>query len=307
MSDLFNRREFLARAVLAAAAAGVLPRGGFGSPASAPANLVLVKGEPGPAVRQAVSALGGMERFVKPGQRVVLKPNMSFPAGVESGATTHPEVVAEVARLAAAAGAKEILVLDYPLRRPEVCLQRSGILEACAKVPRTRVQFFTEEKFFTEIKVPQGKALDRVKVLKPLLEAEVYINLPAAKSHSAAVVSLGLKNQMGLIWERNAFHTRFDLGQAIADLATALKPRLTLLDASRALVTGGPGGPGEVARINQLVAGVNPVEVDALAVTLTPWYGRVLRPDQVSHLRAAREMGLGELDPAQLHYQQVIL
>ena len=135
--------------------------------------------------------------------------------------------------------------------------------------------------------------------------ADVLINLPTAKTHSAAGVSLGLKNQMGLIWDRNAFHTRFDLAQAIADLATALRPALTLLDASRALVTGGPGGPGKVVWLHRVVAGVNPVEVDALGVTLTPWYDQVLRPDQISHLRAARALGLGELDPAQFHFQRL--
>ncbi|OGP55758.1 MAG: hypothetical protein A2V67_13565 [Deltaproteobacteria bacterium RBG_13_61_14] len=305
MSRLPDRRKFLGRAALAAGAIGVLPRRLLSAPASLPADLVLVKGEPGPAVRRAISALGGMGRFVKPGQRVVLKPNMSFPTGVEAGATTHPEVVAEVARLVAEAGAKEILVADYPLRRPEVCVSRSGILEACARIPRTQVRFFAEEKFFEEVGVPRGKVLDRVKVLKPLLEADIYLNLPTAKTHGAVGVSLGLKNQMGLIWDRNAFHTRFDLGQAIADLASALKPQLTILDASRALVTGGPGGPGKVVWLHRMVAGVNPVEVDALGVTLTPWYDQVLRPDQVSHLRAARALGLGDLDPEKYRYQQV--
>ena len=305
MSKPMDRRRFLGGAALIATAAGALPRRLLAAPAAAPANLVLATGDPAPAVRQAIAALGGMGRFVKPGQRVLLKPNMSFPTGVEAGATTHPEVVAEVARLVAEAGAKEILVADYPLRRPEVCVSRSGILEACARIPRTQVRFFAEEKFFEEVGVPRGKVLDRVKVLKPLLEADIYLNLPTAKTHSAVGVSLGLKNQMGLIWDRDAFHTRFDLGQAIADLGSALKPQLTILDASRALVTGGPGGPGKVVWLHRMVAGVNPVEVDALGVTLTPWYDQVLRPDQVSHLRAARALGLGDLDPAKFQYQRL--
>jgi len=304
MSWTENRRRFLGRLALTAAAAGTLSRR-LRAEALPAADLVLVKGDPAAAVRRAVEALGGMGRFVKPGQKVVLKPNLSFPTGVEIGATTHPEVVAEVARLAAEAGAKEILVLDYPLRQPEVCLERSGVVAACARVPRTQVRFFAEEKFFREIPVPKGKVLGRVQVLKPALEADVLINLPAAKTHSAAGVSLGLKNQMGLIWDRNAFHTRFDLGQAIADLATAIRPQLTILDATRALVTGGPGGPGKVKELKTIIAGVRPLEVDALGVTLTPWYDTALKPDQISHLRAAQALGLGELDPVKLRYQKL--
>ena len=288
----------MGQAALAAAVAAGLPKT-LSAATAPPADLVLVQGSPAAAVRKAVEAMGGMKRFVKPGQKVVIKPNMSFATGVETGANTHPETVAETARLAAEAGAQQILIVDYPLRRPEVCLERSGILAACRGIPRTEVRLFTEEKFFEEVPVPQGKFLGRVKVLKPLLEADVFINLPTAKTHSAAGVSLGLKNLMGLIWDRNAFHTRFDLGRAIADLATALKPHLTLLDASRALVSGGPGGPGKVVALGALVAGVRPLEVDALGVTLTPWYNRELKPEQISHLQAAAALGLGKLDPAQ--------
>ena len=304
MSLFEDRRRFLGQLALAATVTALRP-GRLGAEALPAADLVLVKGDPAAAVRRAVAALGGMGRFVKPGAKVVLKPNLSFPTGVEIGATTHPEVVAEVARLAAAAGAKEILVLDYPLRQPEVCLERSGVPAACAGIPRTQVRFFAEEKFFREIPVPGGKVLGRVQVLKPVLEADVLINLPTAKTHSAAGVSLGLKNQMGLIWDRNAFHTRFDLGQAIADLATAIRPQLTVLDATRALVTGGPGGPGKVVQLRTIIAGVKPLEVDALGVTLTPWYDKVLQPNQISHLRFAQALGLGELDPAKLQYQKL--
>ena len=304
MSKNEDRRRFLSHLALATTVTALLP-GRLRAEGAPAADLVLVKGDPAAAVRRAVTALGGMGRFVKSGAKVVLKPNMSFPTGVEIGATTHPEVVAEVARLCAEAGAKEILILDYPLRQPEVCLERSGVPAACAKIPRTSVRFFSEEKFFQEIPVPKGKVLGRVQVLKPALEADVLINLPTAKTHSAAGVSLGLKNQMGLIWDRNAFHTRFDLGQAIADLATALRPQLTILDATRALVTNGPGGPGKVVQLRTIVAGVRPLEVDALGVTLTPWYDTVLKPDQVSYLRAAQALGLGELDPAKLRYQKL--
>ena len=100
------------------------------------------------------------------------------------------------------AGAQRVMVLDYPLRKGELCLERSGIRDACKSIKGVHVLALEERKFFREIKVPQGKVLDRVEVLKEVLDSEVLINLPQAKSHSATGVSLGIKGLMGLIWDR---------------------------------------------------------------------------------------------------------
>src|SRR4030043_1007403 len=94
--------------------------------------------------------------------------------------------------------------------------------------------------------------------MKDVLDDSVLINIPVAKSHSTTGVSLGMKGLMGLIWERESFHSQFNINQALADLATVIKPRLTILDATRALVSGGPGGPGEVRKTNLVIAGVEP-------------------------------------------------
>jgi uncharacterized protein (DUF362 family) len=113
-------------------------------------------------------------------------------------------------------------------------------------------------------------------------------------------VSLGIKGLMGLIWDRESFHSQFNINQALADLATVIKPHLTLLDATRALVTGGPGGPGEVQKPNLIIAGLDPVAVDAFAVTVVPWYGKNFKGRQVEHLLVAHQRGLGKIDNDQL-------
>jgi uncharacterized protein (DUF362 family) len=263
-------------------------------------DLAVVSGDPAAATRKAIEGLGGMSRFVQKGQRVVLKPNMSFASGPERASNTSPQVVATVAELCLEAGAERVMVLDYPLQTPEACYRRSGIPEACKPLKNVYVQMVTDRKFFREIKVPQGKVLDRVEVIKEVLDSPVLISIPQAKSHSTTGISMGIKGLMGLIWDRWSFHGKYNINQALVDLATVLRPQLTVLDATRALLTGGPGGPGEVAKPNLIVAGTDPVAVDAYGVSVAPWYGQQFKGRQVEHLLAAHQRGLGKIDVEQL-------
>jgi uncharacterized protein (DUF362 family) len=263
-------------------------------------DLAVISGEPAAATKRALEAIGGISRFVKKGDRVVLKPNMSFARTPEFAATTHPLVVAAVAQECISAGARQVLILDHTLHRAELCLERSGIREACKNISGVHVQAFQERKFFKETKIPQGKVLDRVEIIKEAIESDVLINIPVAKSHSATGVSLGFKGLMGLIWDRESFHSRININQALSDLGTVIKPQLTIIDATRAMVSGGPGGPGEVKKPNLIIAGTDPVAVDAYGVTIVPWYGQNFKGSQVEHLLIAHQRGLGKIDTNQL-------
>ena len=263
-------------------------------------DLVVTTGDPAAATRKALDVLGGISRFVKKGQRVVLKPNMSFTRTPEFGATTHPQVVATVARVCMEAGAQQVLVLDHTLHRAELCLERTGIREACKDIPGVHVLALQERKFFREIKIPQGRVLERVEVMEEVLDSPVLINIPVAKSHSATGVSMGIKGLMGIIWDREIFHSQVNMNQALADLATVIKPQLTILDATRALTSGGPGGPGEVTKPNLIIAGTDPIAVDSYGVTVAPWYGQSFKGRQVEHLLIAHQRGLGKIDTDQL-------
>jgi uncharacterized protein (DUF362 family) len=297
-SGQISRRDFLktAAAGLALSLAG---RPSF-LEAKEEHDLVVISGDPVTATKAALEAMGGISRFVPKGKRVVLKPNMSFANPPEWGSTTHPLVVATVAQACIDAGAQRVMVLDYPLRPAELCLKRSGIQEACKSIRGVHVLALEDRKFFREVRVPQGKVLDRVEVFKEVLDSDVLINLPQAKTHSATGVSLGIKNLMGLIWDRYSFHSKYNINQALADLATVIKPQLTILDATRALVSGGPGGPGEVQKPNLIIAGIDPVAVDSYAVSVAPWYGQNFRGRQVEHLLVAHQRGLGKIDLEQL-------
>jgi uncharacterized protein (DUF362 family) len=293
-----TRRKFL-KTTAAGIALGLVGRPSF-LEAKEDYDLVAISGEPVAATRKALEAMGGVSRFVKKGQHVVLKPNMSFSRTPDFSATTHPLVVATVAQACIEVGAQQVLILDHTLQRPEPCLERTGIRDACKDIPGVHVFALQEKKFFREIKVPQGKVLERVEVMKEILDSQVLINIPVAKSHSATGVSLGMKGLMGMIWDRESFHSQYNINQAIADLGTVIKPQLTLLDATRALASGGPGGPGEVKKPNLIIAGIDPVAVDSYGVSVVPWYGQNFKGRQVEHLLAAHQRGLGKIDLDQL-------
>jgi uncharacterized protein (DUF362 family) len=228
----------------------------------------------------------------------VIKPNMSFPNPPEWGTTTHPDVVRALSDMCLRAGAASVLVLDNPLRNAELCLERSGLRAACGNLPQTRTQALADRRFYEEVKIPGGEELKSTMIMKEVLRANVVIAVPVAKSHSATGVSLCLKGMMGLIYDRRSLHLDMDLNTAIVDLCTVLKPHLTVVDASRVLSSGGPGGPGKVIALERIIASTDMVAADAMAVEQGTWYGRKFKARQVKHIRMAHERGLGNMDVA---------
>ena len=207
-------------------------------------------------------------------------------------------MVKELTILCLKAGAASVLVLDNPLRSAELWLERSGVRSVCEGISQSRVESITQPDLFKEIRVSKGKALTSTMVMKQALEADVLIAAPVAKSHSASGVSLALKGMMGLIYDRKTFHMDLDLNTAVVDLCTVLVPKLTVIDATRVLSDGGPGGPGKVIPLNKIIASTDMVAADAMAVELGTWYGRKFKPSQVKHIKEAHERGLGNMDTA---------
>ena len=144
-------------------------------------------------------------------------------------------------------------------------------------------------------------------VMQDVLEADVLIAAPVAKSHGSAGVSLSMKGMMGLVYNRWVMHVRYDLHESIVDLASLLKPQLTVIDATRVLSTDGPSGPGKVLRPNTVIASHDMVAADAQAIQMFEWYGRRFAPRQVKHVRIAHERGLGRMDVENLTKKEVRL
>lgn len=293
--DWITRRDFL-KFSAGVAAAALLPkflRGTTEEEISGPL-IGVARGEKTKLVKAAVDAIGGINQFVKQGDKVCIKPNISFAANIDSGATTSPEVVKQVVELCLDAGAAKVIILDHTIQDSQLCVENSRIEEAVVDKAKVNVLTLVKERQFTEVTVPQGKELKSIKIAKVIQTADKLINLPTAKSHSATGVSLGIKNLMGLIWNRGNLH-RINLHRAIAELATVIKPDLTIIDATRALTSGGPGGPGKSVVLNTVVAGTDAVAVDSYTVGITQWYNKSFTGNKVKYIVAASELGLGEI------------
>jgi uncharacterized protein (DUF362 family) len=272
--------------------------------AGAPDVVDVAGKNPDTLIAAALAALGGIERFVKPGTRVVLKPNGGFPNPPDWGTTTSPEVVAAMARACLAAGAASVTVLEYPISRGRKCLERCGLTRVTELAPGCKLEVLGPDSPFATTAIPGAVACQEVDLTTALKQADLLVSMPTAKHHSGTVVSLGLKNAMGLIKDRPVFHG-MDLHQAVADLARVVRPQLTIVDATRALLTNGPAGPGEVVRLDRIVAGTNVVSVDAYSLGLAPFAKRQLTVADVRHIGLAAAAGLGEADVGKLVVKKV--
>jgi uncharacterized protein (DUF362 family) len=295
-----SRRSFVGGSLAAVAAL----RYGRAFAAGEP-DIVDVQGsDPHKMIAALFAALGGIGKFVKKGDFVVIKPNAAFANPAEWGSTTHPQTVLAVAQACMEAKAKGVMILEFPQAKGEMCLKRCGLIEAMAALPAAKIKLLGAAGDFQKTTVP-GVALKSTDVAKNVLSADVLINLSAAKAHYQSGVSLGLKNHMGLVFDRQIFHTALDLHQAIADLGLVIKPNLTIIDGTRALLTNGPAGPGDTATPGRMVAGRRIASVDAYGLTLAKFNGKNMTPADVRHIELAGKAGLGEVDIAKLKVKKV--
>lgn len=274
-------------------------------PATGLAELAVVRGEdPAENTRRAVAALGGMERFVRPDQTVLVKPNIChITPGVEYATTTHPDVVGALVSMVIAAGARKVQVMDGPFSgSPAEAYARSGIADAVAAAGGEMVVM--SPVAYADTPIPEGRRLKHWSIYQPALEFDVIIDVPVAKHHSLAGLTLAMKNLMGLLNPRGRgrFHGR--LHQNIADLTTLFRPTLTVVDATRILMAHGPTGGSldDVRWTNTVIASPDIVAADAYATTL---FDR--QPKDIAYIAIAAEMGLGSADLGQMRIEEIAL
>lgn len=239
-------------------------------------------------LRAALKALGGIEQFIRPGDRVILKPNAAFDRTPELAANASPEVVGELTRLCRQAGARDVLVIENTLFDARRCYESSGI-GAAVRSAGGRIHILGKSDY-VDARI-NGLVLDLWPVPKQLFEADKIINIPTAKHHRQSRVSLGMKNWMGAVGgQRRHMHQK--LAESIADLAGFFRPTLVVLDASRLLMRNGPtgGSLSDVAPGNALIAGWDQVAVDAQAV---PLLGATLA--EVHHITHAARLRVGKI------------
>jgi len=249
--------------------------------------------DPAELTRRAVEALGGMKRFISNGDIVAIKPNIGWDRMPVHAANTNPQVVAELVKMAFDAGAKRVVVTDASCNEPNRCFQRSGIWRATYALGATVI--LPAAHRFRELRM-KGDVLDLWPVYTPLVNVDKVINAPVAKHHNLSKYTGAMKNWYGLLGgRRNRLHQNIDV--SIADLATFMRPTLTVLDATRVLLRNGPQGGNidDAKQMNQVIASLDQVTADAYGCTLI---GE--KPENVRYLKLGHDRGIGDM-----RYEQV--
>lgn len=292
-----NRREFIRDVFLWSAGLTLsIPRLTITEAFAAPASplIAIEKGnDHAKLVKQVLESLGSIRTFVRPGDRVVVKPNIGWDRSPEQAANTNPLVVKTLVEQVLEAGASKVLVFDRTCNEERRCYTNSGIADALNSLKNKKVRVeYADDRKLVPVEIKRGKSLTKIKIYKDALEADKYINVPIAKHHGLSGLTLGLKNSMGVIGGRRGM-MHFNLGQKLADLATVIQPTLTVIDATRMLMDNGPQGGdlNDVKIGNTILASTDPVAADAYATTLFD-----MRPDEIESTVAAYKMGLGEKD-----------
>jgi len=262
------------------------------APSGDQAYLSVARGaDPAAITQAAIAALGGIERFVRSDDEVIIKPNICVDYHPpEYAATTNPTVVAALVALCLGAGARRVRVMDTPFGgTPESAYAVSGIEEA-VEAAEGEMEVMSPVKF-AEFTIPDGRDITAWEIYRDVLEADVLINVPIAKHHSLARLSLGGKNLLGVITKPNQMHR--NLGQRTADLVSLVRPTLTVVDAVRILTAHGPtgGSLNDVQQTNTIIASHDIVAADAYAATLFGLTGA-----DIGYVKAAAEMGLGTME-----------
>lgn len=255
-----------------------------------PQMTVVQGGEPRALAAQAIENLGGMARFIRKSDVVVLKPNIAWDRTPEQAANTNPDLVAEIVRQCWQAGARRVIVTDVSCNEPRRCFERSGI-EAAARAAGAEV-ILPDPDHFREVDMG-GVVLKNWPVFTPFLDADKVINLPIAKHHALTGATLGMKNWYGILGgQRNQLHQQ--IHQSLVDLASFMLPTVTLMDCYRILIRNGPTGGNleDVELKKTLIAGTDPVAIDTYAAKAY-WN---LDPEHLPYLQMAAEHGLGTVD-----------
>src|SRR5210317_918813 len=231
--------------------------------------------------------LGGIENFVKPGQKVLIKPNLLAGKSPEKAVTTHPEIVRQVILLVQSTGAV-VTVGDSPgLGKPESVARKCGVYKV---VEETGARFADFEES-VPVKFGSG-TFHRLEVAREALDTDIIINLPKLKTHQMMGYTGAVKNLFGLVvgMRKVRLHLQAGTDKAffalmLLELAERFPPALSIMDAVTAMEGNGPGN-GDPVQLGALLASTTPIALDTIATAM------VNLPEQrVWTQRVARESG----------------
>jgi uncharacterized protein (DUF362 family) len=308
-----DRRDFIRKGFIYSALAGLysstigrIPLLAAQRPAGQSAgnyDLVAVRGgEPVAMYRRAIQEMGGMQRFVKRGQRVVVKPNIGWDVPPDRAANTNPDLIGAIVKDCLDAGASRVFVFDNTCDNWQRCYQNSGIEEAVRRGGGQMVPG-NLERYYRDVEIPGAQRLKTAKVHEAILDNDVFINVPVLKHHGSTTVTIAMKNLMGIVWDRRYWH-RNDLHQCIADFCLFRKPDLNIVDAYLVMTQNGPRGTStaDLAIKKSLLVSTDIVAIDAASTLI---FGT--QPENIGHIKIAAEMNLGKMNLDSLNIKRVAI
>ena len=251
-------------------------------------------------IRAAMTALGGMERFIQKGDVVMIKPNVAFDRPAALAATTHPDALRAVAKLVRAAGASQIIIADNPINSPTGCFLKSGLRAVADELDLTLL--YPESNSFGPLQL-DGEILRNWTFFNlPFKRATKVIGLAPCKDHNLCHASMTMKNWYGLLGgRRNQFHQH--IHSIVSDFALMMKPTLVILDGMNVLMSNGPTGGrlSDVKPMGTVVAGTDMVAVDSYG------YTHLLERDlgELTYIHKAHDRGLGNKNWKDVFYKEV--
>jgi len=243
-------------------------------------------------VRKAIEVLGGIDRFVKPGETILLKPNVGFSRPPRICATSHPDIISEITRLCyEQAKAKKVYITDNPINDPTSCFEISQIAAAAQKNGAEIIM--PKQSLFKPMTLDNGKLIRNWPFLyQPLANVDKVIGIAVVKDHARSGASMTMKNWYGLLGGgRNRFHT--NINTIITELATLVKPTFVILDATEIMVSNGPtgGSTSDLKKTNMMLASCDQVAADSFGASLLD-----MKPYDLQYLLKAQELKLGTMD-----------
>jgi uncharacterized protein (DUF362 family) len=272
-----------------------------------PDMVAVMGGEPAQLLERALAEMGGIEKYVKKGQKVVIKPNIGWDKKPNFAANTNPELIEALIKQCFKAGAKKVSVFDHTCDNWQKCYQNSGIKQI-AEAAGAIVLPANDESYYKEVSIPKGVELKSAKIHQALLEADVWFNVPILKNHGGAKMSIAMKNYMGIVWDRRFFHSH-DLQQCIADACTWVKkPALNIVDAYRCLQNAGPQGRSvsDTTVLKTVIVSTDIVAVDTAAVGLFNQV-KAMNIKEVSHIANGEKLNLGTQKIDKLNVKRIKL
>jgi uncharacterized protein (DUF362 family) len=274
---------------------------------AAPDMVAVMGGEPAQLLERALKEMGGIEKYVKKGQSVVIKPNIGWDKKPDFAANTNPELIEALIKQCFKAGAKKVSIFDHTCDNWQKCYANSGI-EKAAKAVGATVLPGNDEAYYKEVPIPQGQNLKSTKIHQALLEADVWFNVPVLKNHGGAKMSIAMKNYMGIVWDRGYFHSN-DLQQCIADICTwNKKPTLNIVDAYRCMRKYGPQGRSvsDTSVLKTVIVSTDIVAADTAAIGLFNQVEKI-NINEVGHIANGEKLKLGTQNLSHLNVKRIKL